>query len=305
MATTQPNIAELTERMPATDKELARGEPSPRGDWEKNGTGSKFTGPDPSVADKIVEEIYAEGRAAVLELLALVKDPGGPDFKNYKAEYLVHCLVLYAGRPGKDTQRNLIIEALASQLDKPHIQAYVRNFFVRELQSIGDTSAVPALARLLTDEALCAPAAAALLSINDGVAEPLRAALPNVTGKCHLVVLQSLAVLKDLPSADAFRTALSDPDREIRLTAAWGLAQLSDASAVDLLLKAAGVDASYERIKATQACLLLAENLAAAGHKPGVIKIYSHLRDTRTDPKEKYIRDLSIKALARLPREIG
>jgi HEAT repeat protein len=305
MADNQPNIAELVGRMPATDKELAGGKPSPKGDWETKGTGSKFTGPDPAVADKIVEEIYDGGRGSLQELLALVKDPGGPEFKSYKAEYLVHCLVIYAGRPKKDAQRKLIIESLASQLDKPQVETYTRDFFVRELQSIGDKTAVPALARLLTDEALCVPAAAALLSINDGVAEPLREALPNAAGKCRLAILQSLAVLKDLPSAAAFRSALTSANREIRLVGAWGLAQVGDASAVDLLLKAADVEAPWERIKATQACLLLAENLAAAGNRKSAIQIYTHLRDTRTTPKEKYIRDLSIKALQALTKEIG
>lgn len=301
MANLQPNIIELIGRMPATDEDLALqkavgtdGQPKPP---PKEPPASKFTGPDPDAADKIVEQIYDGGRSSVLELLACVKDPGGPEFKNYKAEYLVHCLVLYAGRPQKDSQRKLMIETLASQVGNGQLETYTRNVFVRELQSIGDKTAVPALAPLLTEEALCAPAAAALLSIHDGAAAVLRAALPKVTGYRRLVILQSLAVLKDRQSADAFRLALSDPDREIRLVGAWGLAQATDASAVDLLLKAADVEASYERIKATQACLVLAENLAGSGNRKGAITIYTHLRDSRTDPKEKYIRDLAGKAL--------
>jgi HEAT repeat protein len=305
MADNQANIAELVARMPATDKELAEGKPSPKGDWESEGTGSKFTGPDPAVTEKIVEEIYRGGRASLLELLNLVKDPGGPDYRSYKAEYLVHCLVISAGRPNKEAQRKLIVEALASQLNNPQAETYTRNFFVRELQSIGDKTAVPALAGLLTDPSLCAPAAAALLSINDGVVEPLRAALPNATGYRRLVVLQSLAVLKDLTSAAAFRSALTDADRQIRLAGAWGLAQVGDASAADALLRAADAPPSFERIKATQACLLLAENLVAAGNKKAAIRIYTQLRDSRTDPKEKYIRDLSINALETLTKAIG
>ena len=56
-------------------------------------------------------------------------------------------------------------------------------------------------------------------------------------------------------------------DREVRLAAVWGLANLADADSIGLLLKAADTEANYERIKATQACLLLAEKLTAAGNK--------------------------------------
>jgi hypothetical protein len=94
------------------------------------------------------------------------------------------------------------------------------------------------------------------------------------------------------------RAALKDTDREIRLAAAMGLAKIGDTGAPDLLLKAADGSQGWERIEMTKFCLVLAENLAAAGRKSDAAKIYTHLRDTRKDPTEKYICEAAERGLA-------
>jgi len=55
---------------------------------------------------------------------------------------------------------------------------------------------------------------------------------------------------------------------------------------------------SIAAMEAGKDCLVLAEKLAAAGKKDVAAKIYTHLRNTRTDPSEKYIRDAAEKALS-------
>ncbi|MGD8499684.1 MAG: hypothetical protein PVJ86_03510, partial [Phycisphaerales bacterium] len=54
----------------------------------------------------------------------------------------------------------------------------------------------------------------------------------------------------------------------------------------------------YERVKATKACLLLAERLLAARKKGPAVKIYRHLHDTRKDSDESYVCDAANKGLA-------
>ena len=81
----------------------------------------------------------------------------------------------------------------------------------------------------------------------------------------------------------------------------WALANIGDAGTVDLLLKAADRDKEgYERIKATHSCLLLAENLTAAGKKKEAARIYSHLKETRTELGERHIQEAATKGLAAL-----
>ena len=65
------------------------------------------------------------------------------------------------------------------------------------------------------------------------------------------------------------------------------------------LLKAADTDAPYERIKATKACLLLAENLSAQNANDAAKSIYEHLAETRTGEDEAYVRNAAKAAMAR------
>jgi len=155
----------------------------------------------------------------------------------------------------------------------------------------------PALGKLLLDEDLVEPATLALTAIQDGAAEQFRAALPKAQGKCRRNILQGLGALSDQESAGALRQALKDADPEIRLVAGWGLARMGDLDSVGLLADAADTASGWERIKATQHCLVLAEKLAAADRKQEASRIYRHLIDTRAEPGEAYIREAATRGL--------
>jgi HEAT repeat protein len=248
--------------------------------------------------DKIegaIAEIHKGGRANVLAIIDLLVPPG--EGNDVKPHYALHCLANHVLKIKNEDARREFAETLASQLGgsrpKP-VQAYL----CQELQWAGRKESAPALGKLLTDEELSAPAAMALAAIRDGAAEQFRAALPNAQGKCRLNVIQGIGAVGDTQSIAAMRQALSDPDREVRLAAGWGLARMGDAGSVELLIKAAGVEPGWERIQATKHCLVLAEKLQAAGEKAAAARIYTHLRDSRGDAAEKYIRDAADKALA-------
>ncbi len=234
MATAKFDLAGLISRMPETDKEIEarkaaekqaqqpvdpKAKPrTPKPD--RTGGGSKFTGPDPDTAAKWFDQALAGGTDALNELTTLVTDPADPGFKDYKAEYFLHGLVIHVAAPGREAQRKLVVQALAAPLGNATLSAHVRGFLIRELRIIGSRDTSAAISGLLANEQLCADSAAALVSIGD--AEPLRAALPSAKGRCRLAVLQSLAVLRDEKSAPAFRAALTDADMDARLIAAWG-----------------------------------------------------------------------------------
>src|SRR5262249_36185715 len=153
--------------------------------------------------------------------------------------------------------------------------------------------------RLLSDPDVGEYATQALLAIRAGAVEEFRKALPELKGGPRLTVLQALGVLADPASAEAMKAAISGGDRDIRLAAGWGLGRIGDAGAVDAVLKAADVEAGYERIKATSSALLLAERLLAAGKKPDAAKIYKHLKETRTDASEGYVVEAASDGLAK------
>jgi HEAT repeat protein len=253
------------------------------------------TGIDRQKIEAAVAEIHKGGPALLLGLIEMLVPPG--EGNDVKAHYALHCVANHVLKIRDEVARREFGETLAGQLGGNRPKA-VQAYLCQELQWAGRREATAALGRLLLDNDLVEPATMALVAIRDGAVEQFRAALPQAKGKCRLNVVQALATLADASSVPALREALADPDREVRIAAGWGLAQIGDEGSVDPLLKAADVAPGWERIQATKHCLVLAEKLAAADRKAQAAKIYRHLRDTRTDPSEKYLRDLAQKALA-------
>jgi HEAT repeat protein len=165
------------------------------------------------------------------------------------------------------------------------------------LQVCGRQEAIPALSKLLTDEELCEAATQALLSIGEEAVEPIRSALLSAPDRCRRTLAQAAGVLRDRQSTDTLRELLDDEDVDVRLIAGWGLANMADPGSIELLMKAAEVPYSYERIKATDHLLTLAENLTADGQEDEARHIYRHLERTRLDPLEKHIREMPTAAM--------
>jgi HEAT repeat protein len=251
-------------------------------------------GIDKQAIEKAIEALHAGGRQSVVGLVSMLGTPGSNE--DVKPHYALHCLANYVLVIKDENARKELSQTLARELegDRPkHVKAYL----CQELGWVGREEAAPALGKLLLDEDLVEPAAMALAAIRAGAAEQFRAALPQAKGKCRLNVIQGLGAVEDAGSVEEARQALRDSDREVRLAAGWSLARVGDAGSADLLLQAADVEPGWERIQAAKHCLMLAEKLAAAGNQKAASKIYSHLRDTRTDPSERYIREAAEKAM--------
>jgi len=280
-----------TNIMAASDKLKALVDQMPNPD----GRGMYCTDIDKEKIEKAIAEIHKGGRENVLGLIEMLDAPGTE--KDVKPHYALHCLANHVLMIQDEKGRKALCDTLAAQLDAD-LSDYNKAFFCQELQWAGRKEVVAALGKLLLNEALVEPAAMALVAIKDGAADQLLAALPKAKGICRLNIVDGLAALADPKSASALKDALKDGDREVRLAAGAGLANLGDASSVDLLTKAADVAPGWERIQAAKHCLVLAEKLAAAGKKAEAKRIYTHLLDTRKDASEKYLRDAAEKALA-------
>lgn len=249
---------------------------------------------DKQKIEQAIARIAEGGRESVAGLIEMLGAPGSAE--NVKPHYALHCLANHALATHDEKARKLLAETLAEALggDRP---AHVKAFLCQELQWAGRKEAAAALGKLLLDEELVEPASMALVAIRDGAAGEFRAALPAARGKCRLNIIQSLGAIKDAASAAALRAALADPDVEVRIAAGWGLSRMGDADSADALKKAAGAESGWERIQATKHCFVLAETLAAAGKAKQSAGIYRYLMETRTDPKEAYIRQAAQRAL--------
>jgi HEAT repeat protein len=277
--------------MPATEhlKALIDQMPNP----DKAGMFS--VGIDKDKIEAAIAEIHKGGKENVLGIIEMLGEPGSD--RDVKPHYALHGLMNHVLVVKDEKARKEYCDVLAGQLTSDRSK-YIRGYLCQELQWAGRQEVCPALGKLLLDEELADPAAMALVAIREGAAEVLRAALPQAKGRCRLAIVHGLAALGDAPSAAVFKDALADADREVRIAAGRGLAKLGDAGALDALLKAADGEPGWERIQQTKHCLVLAEKLLAAGKKDEALKIYRHLRDTRTDPAEKYLCDAAEKAIA-------
>ena len=248
--------------------------------------------------EQVVAELFAGGREAVVALVDLLKGPGADGaVTDSPARHALHALVIHAGGVGDDARRS-VAAALASSLSGRDRSPNVRQFVLQELRYAGGAEVAPAIGKLLSDEQVYQDAAMALLAIRDGAAEQFRAALSDLAGPQRVASIQALGTLKDAASAEPLRrTAERDPDPVARLEAAWALANIGDAGAADVVTRLADEAKGFDRVRATRACLLLAENLSAAGRAEEAANIYRHLRDTRTDEQERYVREIAERAL--------
>lgn len=262
---------------------------------DPDGRGMYTENIDKQKIEKALAAIHAGGRDSVRGLIDMLGPPGSD--QDVKPRYALHNLANHTLVVKDENARRALCEVLAEALSGDYAP-HVKDCLCQTLQWAGRRESVAALGRLLTDDELCDPAAAALVAIQDGAGDVLRAALPRAQGRCRLTVLHSLAALADAGAAGEFTRALQDDDREIRLAAGAGLARVGDAAAIDPLLKAADAEPGWERIQAAKHCLVLAERLTAAGKKAEARRIYQHLRDTRSDPSEAYLRSIADKALA-------
>ena len=246
--------------------------------------------------EQVVAELRAGGPEAVHALVDMLAEPGAAE-SDSPVRHALHALVMHAGGLAAP-DRWAVAVSLATALTNRERPAEVKRFIIRQLQLCGGASVAAALGECLRDEGLYQDAAMALLAIRQGAAEQFRAALPDAAGPRRVAVIQALGTLKDAEAVPALRrTADRDPDPVARLEAAWALASIGDPASAAIVLKLADEGSGFDRVRATKASLLLAENLSAAGRKEDAAKVYRHLRDTRSDPSEDYVRRVADRAL--------
>ena len=112
--------------------------------------------------------------------------------------------------------------------------------------------------------------------------------------------MDGLAELAEPESLETFKAGVRDEDREVRIAAAAGLANLGDPAAIPLMIKAADTPEGWERIQAARNCLVLAEGLAESGKKGDAKRVYEYLKKSRTAKHERHVQEAAQRGLAGL-----
>lgn len=268
---TSKQLETLVDQMP---------DPDDRGMYTKNIDKEKI--------ESAVAKIFAGGSDNVQGLIDMLGKPGSPE--NVKPHYALHCVLNHALVVEDENARREFALTLGKNLDG-ELSTYNKAYLCQELQWMGREEVVESLGQLLLDEALVEPAAMALVAIKRGAPAVLRAALPQADGKCRLNIIDALAALNDVGSANALKAALKDDDEEVRIAARAGLAKIPDAAAAKAIVQSADGTAGWERIQAAKSALVAAETLAGAGKSEQAEHVYDQVKQTFDHENEAYLRE--------------
>ncbi|HEY3319171.1 MAG TPA: HEAT repeat domain-containing protein [Planctomycetota bacterium] len=275
----------------------------------------RYTGPDPVEARKVYDEFIAGGKDSIGALVGMLVEPGKGE--DYKPRYVLHGMVTYVLRADAGDTRKTVCDSLRATL-KNDIPKAVKGFVLQELKYLATAESIDDVAKFLSDDELCEPAAQTLLNIggvgraslpaeNDAtaVADCFRSVLGTSQGKNRLTVIQALGRLRDLKAVDAIKKLTADADPVTRLSACDAVANIGDASAIDDVQKAGDSAKDNDRVKITDALLTLASRLAEAGKKKEAEGIYAKLWDSRSAPEERQLRIAALQGLAETRGELS
>ncbi len=261
--------------------------------------GGKHTGPDPATAMEAIQGVLADGKANIVSLVNMLKDPS--EGEDYKAHYLLHAVGTHVKRPGAEDERRMVCEALCSTLDdeRPTI---VKAHVLEELKWIGGEESIPAISKFLTHPELYDFAVQALVARK--AAAPMRSSIAKAKGRNRVALVQAMGTLRDTEAVPALIEEAKSADPALRLAAIEALANIGDARAVDVLLDAAELkDATYTEMKCAEAVLRLAQHLADAGDKKEAKRIYLGLPKLCPDKAGRHIRIAALRGLAAVADE--
>jgi HEAT repeat protein len=149
----------------------------------------------------------------------------------------------------------------------------------KELAVYGTVDAVPALAKLLTDQELASWARIALEAIPGSAADKaLRDALPKLQGQLLVGVINSIGVRRDPKAVSALVGKLKAKDAEVAAAAAVALGHIGGDKAAKALTKALTSTPVGTRSAVAQGCILSAERFLAEGDQAKATKLYDTVR---------------------------
>jgi HEAT repeat protein len=211
-----------------------------------------------------------------MELEQALKDMSGFKFgQSRKALIVIENMV--RDSYGKPAEREKLRRGLAALLSSDATPDSKR-FDCEQLSIIGTAEEVPALAKLLTDEAMFHAARIALERIPDAAAgEALRDALSKTKGKLLIGVINSLGERREQPSAEALLAFLNNSDAEVASAAAAALGKIGGRQAVRALVAARSGASAKLRPVIADALLSCAERLVKNGRKEAARRIYEGL----------------------------
>ena len=173
---------------------------------------------------------------------------------------------------------------LVAILKDPHSTVFQKAIACKKLSIVGGKEAVAPMAALLNDPHLACYARFGMEPNPDSsVDDAFRAALPKLTGRLQIGVINSIGVRKDAKALDALNKLIDHSDPEVAQAAAASVGMIGGLQASRVLQSALGRTKAPVFPVVARAALLCAEGLMAANRARG-LELYQELTAT-TMPK--------------------
>ncbi|MBV8252166.1 MAG: DUF1080 domain-containing protein [Chitinophaga sp.] len=243
---------------------------------------------------KYCSEIAALGADGVSQMTDMLVAPGKGD--NTKTEYALAGYTFYVTGKGLDMQRQAAARAFTASLGRASATE-TKAFIIRQLQTLADPVAIPALQPLLTDPFLADPTARALVKINTPESkQAIYNALSKSKGLVQQTLVQALGDASYSPANAAIMQLAATGSPDLQKVAHYALSRIADPAAGPLLKSAAARTGwNYDRTNATASYFtwlsLLADKKQVATLATAI------LNDTKTPARENaYIAALQLLA---------
>ncbi len=190
------------------------------------------------------------------------------------AQLSIEAIVAHAGRPDAGPECAAVGRALVELMGQPGPPT-THAFVIRQLALVGSDEAVPALARLLDDEALREDARQALHRIpGDAATQALIAALPKADPDFRAGIIFALGNRQETAAVPELLGLATAANMTVRLAALDALGRIADPRAADVLLKAAQEGPPEQREVAAEAYLRLADGTPAIESPTAALHMY-------------------------------
>ena len=222
----------------------------------------RFPGETAAATAALCAELVGLGPDGLARTFALVQPPGANDAK---ARFAVNGLAVHVTRAGAEAERQLFSKALLAALAR-RPERNVAAFFIAQLQLAGKAEAAKPLAPYLADEALAAPAAAALQTIGgpDAVRALVRA-LDTAPAAARVSIVDALGEMRRPEAVKKLLALAGSDDEALRRSARFALANIGDPAAAGVLAAVPVTGSPRERSEAAGLYLLFARRLAESG----------------------------------------
>lgn len=183
---------------------------------------------------------------------------------NALIEYAVGGFTAYATKNGNQDFRKMAIKSYCTALTKLAHQEN-KAFIISQFDLVGDDTAIPCLANYLADEQLADEASRALAKIGSASAtQALIDGLSKANGKAKIAIVEALGHSNSKTAALAIAPFANGADKELTKVSLSALANIGDASAKEILLKAAEqAGYKYDQSNAVAALLVYAQQTVA------------------------------------------